>query len=159
MQSVDSREKLTVLILLAASTMFGMLAGDFGSPAEAAQSEAESSRLLLAAALAGSLIAILMLLSPGKSHRSLRSTLKAIWLQLTGLGALVIGYAFMLETLGFFVATTLFLAIGSFLLGERRWWSLCLVSVPVALALELILSGVFGLALHEPLMHVIGLTA
>lgn len=153
MQSVDSREKFTVLILLAASTMVGMLAFDWTSSVETAGSGSDPDRLLFAAALAGSLIAILMLLSPGKSHRSLRSTLRAFWPQLVGLGALVIGYALALGPLGFLSATSLFLVCGSMLLGERRFWPLFLASVPVALALGFLLEAVFGLALNDPLMQ------
>ena len=159
MQSVDRRDKLTVLVLLAASTMLAVLSSDFGSPDEAAIRSPDSGRLLLAAALAGSLIAILMLLSPGKTHRSLGSTLREYWPHLAGLGILVIGYALTLQPLGFFIATSLFLAIGSMLLGERRWWSLLLFSLPVAAALELTLQGVFGLALNDPLMLALGLIA
>ena len=159
MQSVDSREKLAVLILLAASTMFAVLANDFGATDEAAETGGTSGRLLLAAALAGSLIAVLMLLSPGKNHRSLRTTLRESWPELVGLGVLVVGYALTLEPLGFFIATSLFLAIGSLLLGERRWWSVLLLSVPVAAALQLTLEGVFGLALNDPLLLALGLIA
>ncbi|MGI9500885.1 MAG: tripartite tricarboxylate transporter TctB family protein [Geminicoccaceae bacterium] len=157
MQGADSREKITVLVLLAASTMFAVLASDFGTMADAAEAGPASGRLLLAAALAGSLIAVLMLLSPGKTHRSLRASLRAFWPQLAGLTALVIGYALILAPLGFFLATSLFLAIGSLLLGERRWWSLLLLSVPVAAALQLAMHGVFGLTLADPLMHALGL--
>ncbi|MEM7043304.1 MAG: tripartite tricarboxylate transporter TctB family protein [Pseudomonadota bacterium] len=153
MQSVDSREKTTALILLAASTIFGVLAYDFGSVAHSVDQETPSNRLLVAAALAGSLIAVLMLLSPGKARRSLRSTLRTFWPQLLGLGMLVVGYAVILQPLGFLVATSLFLAAGSLLLGERRWWLLLVVSVPVAAALGLALHGVLGLALNDPLMH------
>ncbi len=158
MQSVDSREKITVLVLLAASTMFGVSAGDFGSVGEGAEQGSAANRLLFAAALAGSLIAVLMLLSPGKAHRSLRATLRAFWPQLLGLGVLVIGYALTLGPLGFIIATSLFLVIGSWLLGERRW-PLLLLSIPLAAALGLALEGVFGLALDDPLMQAFGLRA
>lgn len=157
MQSVDSRDKLTVLILLAASTVFGVLAHDFVPATEATQTASGGGKLLLAAAFAGSLIAILMLLSPGKAHRSLRASVKAFWPQLAGLGALVIGYVLALEPLGFFIATSLFLAIGSMLLGERRWSTLLLFSLPVAAALEFALQGIFGFALDDPLMQALGL--
>lgn len=156
MQSVDSREKSTALILLAASTIFGVLASDFVSVTDGAERGGASTRLLLAAAVAGSLIAVLMLLSPGKAHRSLRTTLREVWPKLAGLAVLVIGYALALETLGFFVATSIFLAAGSVLLGERRWGLLLTMSILGSVALELILLGVFGLALNEPLMHVLG---
>ncbi|MGI9484303.1 MAG: tripartite tricarboxylate transporter TctB family protein [Geminicoccaceae bacterium] len=158
MQSVDGREKITVLVLLAASTMFGVLANDFGSVGEGAEQGSASNRLLFAAGLAGSLIAVLMLLSPGKARRSLGATLRAFWPQLLGLGVLVIGYALTLEPLGFVIATSLFLAIGSWLLGERRW-QLLLLSIPLAAALGITLRVVFGLALHDPLMHAFGLIA
>lgn len=158
MQSVDSREKITVLVLLAASTMFGVLADDVGSVGEGAEQGSAANRLLFAAALAGSLIAVLMLLSPGKARRSLRATLRAFWPELLGLGALVIGYALTLEPLGFIIATSLFLMIGSWLLGERRWQFL-LLSIPLAVALGLALDRVFGLALDDPLMQAFGLIA
>ena len=156
MQSVDSREKITVLVLLAASTMLGVLASDFGSVGEGTEQGSASNRLLFAAALAGSLIAVLMLLSPGKARRSLGAALRAFWPELLGLGALVIGYALTLEPLGFVIATSLFLMIGSWLLGERRW-QLFVLSIPLAAALGLTLEGVFGLALNDPLMHAFGL--
>jgi putative tricarboxylic transport membrane protein len=158
-QSVDGRDKLTVLILLVAATMFGVLARDFAPTAEAAPSGADTGRLLYAAALAAGLIAVLMLLSPGKTHRSLRATLRDFWPRLLGLAVLVAGYALILQPLGFLLATSLFLVVGAVLLGERRLGVLLLFSVPVALALGLILAGAFGLALHDPLMHALGLTA
>lgn len=159
MQSVDSREKITALLLLAASTIIAMLARDFGAVTEGAEAGAAPGRLLFAVAVAGSLIAVLMLLSPGKAHRSLRSTLRAFWPQLLGLAALVAGYALVLEPLGFLIATSLFLATGSALLGERRWWLLAVLSIAAAAALGLVLGGVFGLALHDPLMQGLGLIA
>ena len=159
MQSVDSREKATALILLAASTIFGVLGSDIATVAEGAEQGSDSGRLLVAAAFAGSLIAVLMLLSPGKDHRSLRVTLREVWPRLSGLAVLVVGYALALNVLGFFVATALFLGIGSALLGERRWGLLVAMSILAAFALELFLLGVFRLALHDPLVHVLGLMA
>ncbi len=159
MQSVDSRDKLTVLILLAASTMFGLLARDLVPASEAVTTSPAGSKLLLAAAFAGSLIAVLMLLSPGKSHLSLRAALRVYWPQLAGLVALVVGYALVLEPFGFFIATSLFLAAGFVLLGERRFGTLLLYSLPVAAALEFALQGVFGFALHDPMMQALGLIA
>ena len=158
MQSVVGREKITALVLLAASTMFGVLGNDFVSMGDGAEQGGPTGRLLFAAALAGSLIAVLMLLSPGKAHRSLRATLREFWPQLLGLGVLVIGYALTLGPFGFVVATALFLISGSWLLGERRWPFL-LLAIPLAVALEFILEGAFGLALNDPLMQVFGLMA
>lgn len=159
MQSADNRDRVTVLLLLAASTLLAVLAKDFGLREDATQAASGSGKMLFAVAFAGCLIAVLMLLSPGKTHRPLPAALKAFWPQLTGLAALVIGYALMLEPLGFFIATSLFLAIGFILLGERRWWSLLLFSLPAAAALALMLQGIFGFALNDPLMQALGLIA
>ena len=159
MQSVERREKLTVLILLAASTMLAVQAQEFSTAGDTGEVGDPTKRLLLAVALAGSLIAILMLLSPGKAQRSLGATLRSFWPQLVGLGVLIASYALLLEPFGFFLATALFLALGSFLLGERRWWSLLLLSPIAAAALQLTLLSVFGLALNDPLMHALGLIA
>ena len=159
MQSVHFRDKFTVLILLAASTMFAVLASDIGSGGEAGQAWSEQSRLLLAFSLAGSLIAVLMLLSPGKDRRSLRATLRDSWLQLAGLAALVIGYALALPALGLFFATLLFLALGYLLLGERRWWPLFLLCLPAAAALHVIMHGLQSGQIADPFLRVIGLSA
>lgn len=159
MQSVDSREKITVLILLAASTMIGVLAHDLGPIAEPAEAAPVPNRLFTAVALAGSLIAVLMLLSPGRSHRSLRATLRDFWPQLAGLCLLVLGYALTLGSLGFFLATSLFLAIGYLLLGGRQWEALLILALPVAAALQLMMHGMFGIALADPLMRALGVFA
>lgn len=157
MQSAQSRDKITVLVLLAASTTFALLARGLGPLADPVDIAPESSRFLLAGALACSLIAVLMLLSPGKSHRSLRATLKDTWPQLAGLGALVAGYALALPMLGFFIATSLFLVTGYLLLGERRWWSLLILCLPVAALLQLLMHGMFGIKMAVPFMQALAL--
>ena len=159
MQSADSRDKITVLILLAASTMIGVLAHGFGPATEPLEAAKASSRLFTAVALAGSLIAILMLLSPGNSHRSLGATLRDFWPQLAGLALLVVGYALVLGLLGFFLATSAFLALGYLLLGGRRWEAVLILAVPVAAALQLMMHGMFGVAVADPLMQALGVFA
>jgi putative tricarboxylic transport membrane protein len=139
--------------------MFGVFARDLVTTPETAAASPAGGKLLLAAALAGSLIAVLMLLSPGKSHRSLRETLRVYWPQLVGLSVLVLGYSLVLKPFGFFVATSLFLAAGFLLLGERRFGTLLLFSLPVAAALEFAIHGVFGFAVHDPMMRALGLIA
>lgn len=153
MQSVVVRDKLSALVLLAASASFGVLAGDVGAP----EAGTESARLLLAAALAGGVIAVLMLLSPGKGRRSLASTLKTDGLRMSILGLLVAGYVLVLQTLGFFLATSLFLAGGYLLLGERRFGPLFVASVPVAALLEILMRGVFGIDVADPAIGFLGL--
>jgi putative tricarboxylic transport membrane protein len=157
--NVVSRDKATVLVLLAASTVFGVLASDVGGLVGQAEAGTASHRLLLATALAGSLIAVLMLLSPGKNHRSLASTLRAGWWQIPGLALLVLLYALVLKSLGIFIATSLFLAAGFLLLGERHLWRLLVASIPAAALLALLMHAVFGIAAGDPLLHTLGIAA
>lgn len=159
MQSAISRDKLSALVLLAASTSFGVLANNMEGLVDQPEATTASSRLFLAFALAGSLIALLMLLSPDKKPRSSASAFLSTLQRLAGLGILVVGYALTLEILGFFVATSLFLALGYLLLGERRWLPVLMTSVPVAAVLELLIYGVFGIAIADPLLRIVGLTA
>ncbi len=157
MQSVQNRDKITILILLAVSTAFVVLAGDLGGAAVQSGVAGESGRLLIASGLACGLIAVLMLLSPGKSHRSLRATLRESWPTLAGLAGLAFGYALLLPTLGFFLATSAFIASGCLLLGERRWWPLVTLCLSTAAALQLIMHGMFGIQMADPFMRVLGL--
>lgn len=159
MQSAITRDKLSALVLLAASTSFGVLANNMSGLVDQSEPATASGRLFLAFALAGSLIALLMLLSPDKNHQSSGSALFSTLQRLVGLGFLVVGYAFSLEILGFFIATSLFLALGYLLLGERRWLPVLMTSVPVAAILELLIYGVFGIAIADPLLRIVGFAA
>ncbi len=159
MQSAITRDKLSALVLLAASTSFGVLAFNMNGLSDQPEASMASNRLLLAFAVAGSLIALLMLLSPEKGYRSSKSSLLSNLQRLAGLLVLVVAYAFTMETLGFFIATSLFLASGYLLLGERRWLPVLMTSMPVAAILELLIYGVFGIAIADPLLRIIGLAA
>lgn len=156
MQSAITRDKLSALVLLAASTSFGVVANKMSGVADAASA---SGRLFLAFALAGSVIALLMLLTPDKTDRSSVSGFLSIMQRLAGLGVLVVGYALSLETLGFLIATSLFLAFGYLLLGERRWLPVLITSISVSAVLGLLIHGVFGITIADPLLRLAGLAA
>lgn len=160
MQSAITRDKLSALILLAASTAFGVLANDMGGIVDRPEAAASpSGRLFLAFALTGSLMAFLMLLSPDKGHYRSSAALRTSLQRLIGLGVLVTGYALTLEFLGFFIATSMFLALGYFLLGERRWGQVLMISVPVAALLELLIHGVFGVVITDPVLNLVDFVA
>ena len=159
MHSAVSRDKLSALVLLAASTSFGVVAHDMNGLADQPEAVMASEKLFLAFALAGSLIALLMLLSPGKQSQPSKHSLLSTLQLLAGLVVLVVGYALTQETLGFLIATSLFLAFGYLLLGERRWWPVLVTSVPVAAVLEILIAGVFGIALADPLLRFLGFSA
>lgn len=159
MQSAMTKDKLSALVLLAASTSFGVLAINTWAVVDHPEATSAQTRLLLAFALAGSLIALLMLLSPDKGSSTSGAPLLSFLQRLIGLGTLMVGYALLLETLGFLIATSLFLALGYLLLGERRWWLVLTTSVLIAAVLEILLFGIFGIALEDPLLSVLGLSA
>ena len=72
---------------------------------------------------------------PGKQDLDYRRWRDYKVVQAALLLALMMAYALLLRPLGFVIATTLFLSLGSFLLGERRW--LLVVSIAVIAALGL----------------------
>ena len=62
------------------------------------------------------------------------------WRLAAGLLVLMIAYGLALEWLGFLVATTLFLIVGFWMLGERRPGILLAVSVPFTVGFWLLLT-------------------
>ncbi len=63
------------------------------------------------------------------------------------LGLMVL-YALALRPAGFLLATTLFLAGGSFILGERRWISMTLTAVIASVAVWYLVQEVLGIFLR-----------
>ena len=159
MQSAITRDKLSALILLAASTSFGVLANNLGGFFDRSDAASAPGRLYLAFALTGSLLAFLMLLSPEKGLRFSGAAFRTSLQRLIGLSLLVICYALSLETLGFLIATSLFLALGYLLLGERRWALVLMTSIAIAAILQVLMYGVFGAVIADPLLHLVGVTA
>lgn len=159
MQSAITRDKLSALILLAASTSFGVLANNMGGFFDRPDAASASGRLFLAFALTGSLLAFLMLLSPDKGRPMSGDAFRTVLQRLVGLGLLVVGYALTLEILGFLIATSLFLALGYLLLGERSWSLVLMTSIPIAVILEFLMYGVFGVVVADPFLHLVGVIA
>lgn len=62
--------------------------------------------------------------------------------------AIMLGYALLLRWLGFLASTTLFLAGGSFILGERNWKLMLPVSVAAALFIWYLVQEVLGIFLR-----------
>ena len=61
--------------------------------------------------------------------------------------ALMIAYALLLRPLGFLAATFLFLSVGSFILGERRFGMMILVSAIAAGGVWYLVDAVLGIFL------------
>lgn len=67
--------------------------------------------------------------------------------------AVMIGYALLLRPLGFLLSTFLFLMIGSFALGERRYLIMSIVAVTASVSIWYLVEKVLGIFLRPlPLM-------
>ena len=69
-----------------------------------------------------------------------------LW-RVTGATVLTFGYMFVVERIGFFVTTLLYMLLFALVLGERRWLRLVLFAIIV----PLIVYVLFSTALHVPL--------
>lgn len=81
-------------------------------------------------AAGGAIIATLLILVPS-SPTDWQRLGKLSWLPALALLVLMSGYALVLEVLGFPLATVLFLAVGWFIMGERRPHWLLGISIPL----------------------------
>ena len=85
---------------------------------------------------------------PGKQDLDYRRWRDYKVVQAALLLALMLAYALLLRPLGFVVATTLFLSLGSFLLGERRWLLVVGIAVTAALGLWYLVQEVLDIYLR-----------
>lgn len=87
------------------------------------------------------------LLSIGWRHRAQQSLPGFRWEKLLPICFLMIGYAVVLEYLGFVIATVIFVAAAMLQLGERQVVKLCAVPLITSLAIFYIFSKVFMISL------------
>ena len=69
--------------------------------------------------------------------------------------ALMTAYAFCLRPLGFLFSTSTFLMLGSFILGERKWWILIPISSATTFLVWYLVQEVLGIYMR-PLPGFIG---
>ena len=79
------------------------------------------------------------------------------WIRTALLCGLMVLYGLTIKTLGFFLSTSLFLAAGFLVLGERRIWVLFLGAVPIAAGFEWILDGFLGIYIEDPFLVWLGI--
>jgi hypothetical protein len=77
------------------------------------------------------------------------------WRRVLALCGLTLLYAAALPILGFILATAGFLAASFRLLGERRFGSLVMVPVAIAVVCLVLLRGALGVYLPEPLLEIL----
>ncbi|NJN64522.1 MAG: tripartite tricarboxylate transporter TctB family protein, partial [Acidobacteria bacterium] len=115
-------DRVSALIFLAFSIAYGVMAQDinlyFGWEEEAFTARTFPTAL----AWAGAGVSLLLLVVPSEGSRAL--SLSAIrrydWWRFLLLCGLMLVYGLTIQTVGFFLSTSLFLLIGYLILGERR---------------------------------------
>jgi len=135
-----SRTRIGGLAFLLLSVAYGYSATSIALfPGE--ESEPFSARTLpyFLAAL-GSALSLLLLLGRDEDRVEENANADLDWRLAAGLLVLMIAYGLALEWLGFLVATTLFLIVGFWMLGERRPRILLAVSVPFTVGFWLLLT-------------------
>lgn len=139
-----NRDRLGGLILLAFCVAYGVLSLDIAQIDTHGAMNARTLPQFLAVAGCGLCLSLILRPAPvstGDVTAGLR------WTALLLLTGLMCGYGLALRPLGFVPATTLFLALGFVVMGERRAWLIVLVAVTVSVAFWWLMSGLLGVYL------------
>ena len=107
--------------------------------------------------LMAGIFSFLILVLPAKGEEEKIDWAGFDWLRPLLLGGLMVAYGLSIKWPGFFLATSLFLIGGFLVLGERRWWAVLALSVPIAAGFELILDGLLGIYIEDPFVTWLGL--
>ena len=149
-------ERLVALIFLVLCIAYGVAAQRiellFG--AEFSPFNARTFPTLLAGA--GAVVALLILIAP-QSGRADAPSQPLRWKPVAALTAAVFAYAWLIEWVGFLLASVAFLAVSCWLLGERNWRVIAGVAVGISLSLFLILDVMLDIYLDDPILRAIGL--
>ena len=139
-----TNDRIGGLIFLALSLGYGLSAmqipmfpGDELEPFNA-------RTLPYALAALGAVLSLLLLLAPGGERFRLPDM---DWPLAAKLLLAMLGYGALLELLGFFLATSLFLLVGYWLLGERRPLMLLMCSFPLVAGFWLVLAKLLDIYL------------
>ena len=118
-------DRLIALLLLAFSIGYGMLALDYQLLPFEVRMPFKPNTMPIGLAALGVFFSLAVLIAPGGRPGGLASDADGWrdfdWKRTIGLITLMVVYAMLLRPAGYVVATTGFLAGGSFLLGERRY--------------------------------------
>ena len=78
------------------------------------------------------------------------------WISVIILFALVFSYGLLIKTIGFFVATNLFLIISYLYLGVRSYKVIIFSSFPEVAALQFMLHGLLDVYIRDPFLQFLG---
>lgn len=147
-----SPHRLTALFFLALSAAYGVAALGIEDLAGLAARDIGPGALPLGLACVGAGVSLRLFLRPPDGSPHIGGDWRRLWLTV----ACTMAYALLLPVLGFLVATSLFLAATTRLAGERRSAVNAAVAVGTALAAWLLLRGLLGVWLPEPLLALWG---
>ena len=143
-----SQNRIGAFIILAFSVFYGRLAlqlpiiGGLDGPVK-------SATLPLILSIAGIVVSVLLYILPSQSvSLDLTPTVPNLF-RAAGLSVLMIIYGITMTSLGFAVATVLFLATGFWIMGERRPKAIFSIAGTVSVFFWLILTQVLGIHLDD----------
>lgn len=143
-----SRDAIAALCFLALSIAYGWHAGSIQLfPGQ--EFEPFTPRTFpYGLAVAGIVLSLVQLVSALRAGRVPQASWAGFdWLRVAALVVVMVLYGAAFKPLGFIIATSLFLAAGYLILGERRWTVVLGASVPVALVFWALMTQVLGLYL------------
>ena len=133
-------DRLGGLILLAFFVGYAALIGEIPQLEVASgQMDARSMPTFLSAV--GILLAVFIVTRPGDSSASL---LNYRWGLALTFCLVMVAYSYAIRPLGFLISTCIFLAVGFYLLGARKWLRIGIVSLALPLGMWFIMSGLLG---------------
>lgn len=107
--------------------------------------------------LMAGIFSFLILVLPAKGEEEKINWAGFDWRRPLLLAGLMVLYGLTIKWPGFFLSTSLFLIGGFLVLGERRWWAILALSVPIAAGFELVLDGLLGIYIEDPFLTWLGL--
>jgi putative tricarboxylic transport membrane protein len=143
-----NRSQFGGLFFLALFVCYGVTALAIPLDFMSAQDTFNARTLPVAVSIAGSLVSLLLILltgtppgHAGEAEPLVDTRLDFNWLTTMLLVLLMFLYGLVLDYLGFLIATSLFLAAGYWIMGERHPGILLLASIPVVVGFWLIMKG------------------
>ena len=107
--------------------------------------------------LMAGIFSFLILVLPAKGEEEKINWAGFDWRRPLLLAGLMVLYGLTIKWPGFFLSTSLFLIGGFLVLGERRWWAILALSVPIAGGFELVLDGLLGIYIEDPFLTWLGI--
>ena len=137
-----TRDRIGALLLLAFSLGYWALSTQIPLLPFQAQAAFTAKTMPEALSVLGVVLSLALLLKPGDGSKPEVAGFN--WRRAALICALMVAYGFSVRPGGFLISTTLFLAIGFVILGERRLWVIAVSSVPVVVFFWVLMTQLLG---------------